>query len=172
MAVGKELFKLFGMIGMQGVEKVEKDLKKVDKQVRKAQKEIDRLGRRVSDTGKVLTKVFTLPLLAAAAASVKFIDDATDLNETISKTGEIFGESAKEVEKWAETAAVRIGQSKTQAMDAASTFAIFGKSAGLAGKDLTKFSTEFVELASDMASFFNTEPDEAITAIGAAFRGE
>jgi len=172
MAVGKELFKLWGVIGMQGVERVEKDLKKIDKQARRAQKEMDRFGRRVSDVGKVLTKALTVPLLAAAAASVKFIEDATDLNETISKTGELFGASAKEIETWADTSATKIGQSKQQAMDAASTFAIFGRSAGLAGKDLVKFSTEFVELASDMASFFNTEPEEAITAIGAAFRGE
>lgn len=172
MAAGKELFKLWGLIGMQGVDTTTQKLKKVDKQARKTQKEIDRLGRRFSDVGKVLTKVFTIPLLAAAAASVKFIDDATDLNETISKTGELFGESAKEIEKWADTSATKIGQSKDQAMDAASTFAIFGRMTGMAGKDLVKFSTEFVELASDMASFFNTEPDQAITAIGAAFRGE
>lgn len=172
MAVGRELFKLWGVLGMQGVEKTQKQLRGIDKQARRAQKAIDRLGRSVSDTGKVLTKLFTVPLLAAAAASVKFVDDATDLNETISKTGEIFGESAKDIEKWAETSATGIGQSKSQAMDAASTFAIFGRSAGLAGKDLVKFSTEFVELSSDMASFFNTEPAEAITAIGAAFRGE
>lgn len=172
MPAGKELFKLFGLIGMQGVEKTEAQLKKIDRQTRKVQKEFERVGRRVSDVGKVLTKAFTLPLLAAGAASIKFVNDATDLNETISKTGEIFGDTAKEIEDWAETSATKIGQSKAEAMDAAGTFAIFGKSAGLAGAELVKFSTEFVELASDMASFFNTEPSEAITAIGAAFRGE
>jgi len=172
MAVGKELFKLFGLIGMQGVEEVKNDLKKIDRQVRRTQKEIDRFGRGISDVGKMLTKAFTLPMIAAAVATTKFIDDATDLNETISKTGEIFGTSAKDIESWAELSATKLGQSKTQAMDAASTFGIMGKSAGLAGKDLLKFSTEFVELSSDMASFFNTEPDQAITAIGAAFRGE
>jgi hypothetical protein len=49
---------------------------------------------------------------------------------------------------------------------------VFGKSAGLAGDDLVKFSTDFTVLASDLASFNNTSPDEAITAIGAALRGE
>lgn len=66
MAAGKELFKLFGLIGMQGVEVVEKDLKKIDKQSRKVQKEIERMGRKVSDTGKLLTKAFTAPLAAIA----------------------------------------------------------------------------------------------------------
>jgi hypothetical protein len=172
MAAGKELFKLWGIIGTQGVEKTTRELKALDSQVRKAQKEIDRLGQRVSDVGTVFTKLFTLPLLAAATASIKFVKDASSLNETISKTGVIFGDVAKEIEAWAETSATKIGQSKQQALDAASTFGIFGKSAGLAGKDLVDFSTQFVELASDFASFFDTEPQEAITAIGAAFRGE
>jgi hypothetical protein len=49
---------------------------------------------------------------------------------------------------------------------------VFGKSAGLAGDDLVKFSTDFTGLASDLASFNNTSPEEAITAIGSALRGE
>ena len=57
-------------------------------------------------------------------------------------------------------------------MDAAGTFAIFGKAAGLTGKDLVGFSQDFTVLATDLASFFNTSPEEAITAIGAALRGE
>lgn len=172
MAVGRELFKLYGKIEMAGVSGTKKDLSAVEKQAKKVQRQINKLGRDVQRVGKILTKGLTLPLLAAGAASLKFIDDATDLNETIAKTGELFGESAKDIENWAETSATKIGQSKTQAMDAASTFAIFGKSAGLAGKDLVKFSTEFTELASDMSSFFNTSPEDAITAIGAALRGE
>ena len=73
---------------------------------------------------------------------------------------------------FAETAATQFGQSQQQALDAATTFATFGKAAGLAGDDLTTFSTDFVGLASDLASFNNTTPEQAIQAIGAALRGE
>jgi len=172
MAVGKELFKLWGVIGMQGVEATKSELLKIDRQSRKVQKEMDRMGRKVTDVGKVLTKALTVPLIAAAAATVKFIDDAADLNETVSKTEAIFGDSADAILKWSDSSAKALGQTKQEALDAATTFAIFGQKAGLSGKELQGFSTEFVELASDMASFFNTEPEEAITAIGAAFRGE
>lgn len=172
MAAGRELFRLWGVLGVKGITETNKGLKKIDRQARATQRSFTKLGNKVSKIGRVLTKSLTLPLLAAAAASVKFIDDATDLNETISKTGEIFGSSAKDIEAWAEKSATSIGQSKQQAMDAASTFAIFAGSTGMAGDELVKFSTELVELSSDMASFFNTEPEDAITAIGAAFRGE
>ena len=114
---------------------------------------------------------------SAAGNITSFVTDAigaaSDLNETIGKTGQIIGQDAlPELEKWAEGAAVAFGQSKTQALDAAGSFAIFGKSAGLSGQDLVDFSTHLTELSSDFASFFNTSPEDAITAIGAALRGE
>ena len=100
------------------------------------------------------------------------IQAASDLGETLSKVNVIFGQSAGSVEAWADTAAERLGQSKQQALDAASTFAIFGKSAGLSGDDLSGFSIGLTELAADLSSFNNTSPEEAINAIGAALRGE
>ena len=100
------------------------------------------------------------------------ITAASNLQETVSKNRIIFGDSAKSVESFAKTAASTFGQSQQQALDAAGTFAIFGKAAGLGAQDLVNFSTDFTVLASDMASFSNTSPEEAITAIGAALRGE
>ena len=110
------------------------------------------------------------------AASFKFVGDAviaaSDLGETTSKVGQIFGTSAGEIEKWAKTSATALGQSSKQAMDAAATFGIFGKAAGLSGNALAGFSTDLTGLATDLASFNNTSPEEAILAIGAALRGE
>ena len=100
------------------------------------------------------------------------IQSASDMGETLSKVGVIFGDTAGDIEAWADTAADRLGQTKQQALDAASTFAIFGKSAGLSGSDLSGFSVQMTELASDLASFNNTTPEEAIEAIGSALRGE
>lgn len=100
------------------------------------------------------------------------ITAASNLQETVSKNRVIFGKSAESVEAFAKTAASTFGQSQQQALDAAGTFAIFGKAAGLGAQDLVNFSTDFTVLASDMASFTNTSPEEAITAIGAALRGE
>lgn len=112
----------------------------------------------------------------AVGQVVQFMGDsiaaASDMGETLSKTNVLFGESAAQIVKFSETAATQFGQSQQQALDAAATFATFGKSAGLAGDDLVNFSTGFVGLASDLASFNNTTPEQAIEAIGAALRGE
>jgi hypothetical protein len=115
-------------------------------------------------------------LAGAAQTAVGYMGDAvaaaSDMGETVSKTGVLFGDSSDTVLSWSENAAQAFGQSKQQALDAASTFATFGKAAGLAGDDLVNFSTDFVGLSSDLASFNNTTPEQAIEAIGAALRGE
>lgn len=114
--------------------------------------------------------------LAGVALGKLLIDSvgvASDLNESLSKSTEIFGKkSMPELEAFADAAATSMGQSKRQVLDAAATFATFGKSAGLSGKELVGFSTDFTGLASDLASFNNATPQEAIDAIGAALRGE
>lgn len=100
------------------------------------------------------------------------IGAASDLNEEVSKSKVIFGETnAAAVREFAKGAEA-IGQSEKQALQAAGTFAVFGKAAGLAGDELVNFSVNADKLASDLASFFNTSPEQAIQAIGAAFRGE
>lgn len=114
--------------------------------------------------------------IEAGKALIQFGADsvgaASDLNETLSKSEVLFGDNAKSVQKWADNAALAFGQSKQQALDAAATFATFGKAAGLTGQDLESFATDFVGLSSDLASFNNTTPEQAIQAIGAALRGE
>lgn len=110
--------------------------------------------------------------LAAANFIKGSISAASDLNETITKTQQIFGDTSTAILDWSKNSATAFGQSRQQALDAASTFAIFGKGAGLAGADLVGFSTKLTALAGDFSSFYNASPDEAITAIGAALRGE
>lgn len=130
----------------------------------------------VKSFGHAASRAFDGAVLAAGAFVTKIAIDgvkaASDLNETISKTEVLFGKSAKTVEGWAEANANAMGQTRQQALDAASTFAIFGKQAGYTNDKLVNFSTKFTTLASDMASFSNTSPDEAIQALGAALRGE
>lgn len=100
------------------------------------------------------------------------IDQASDLNETISKSKVVFGDAAGAIEKYAQGSAKALGQSKQATIDAATGFAVFGKSAGLAGPDLSNFATKLTTLSSDMASFSNTSPEDAVIALSAAMRGE
>jgi hypothetical protein len=118
-------------------------------------------------------------ILPAAAAIGTFtsviapaIRAASDFEESTSKVNVIFGRASKSVKDFAKDAAVSLGQSQQDVLSAAGTFGTFGKAAGLAGEDLALFTTDFVALSTDLASFNNTSPEEAVLAIGAALRGE
>ena len=136
-----------------------------------ANKKISSFGKKFPGIGIAMAGV-TAAVGALGAAAFSAVQKASNLNEQISKAGVIFGQSSDEIEKFAKTANRSLGLSTTAALNAASTFATFGKAAGLSGRELVNFSTEFVTLASDLASFNNTSVDQAINAIGSALRGE
>lgn len=152
------------------------DTKNLVDGLKKGEQTSQTFGDKIDSINRKVGLAFAAMGAAATAMALKFTKDAigaaSDMEETISKVGVIFGDTASEIEKFASTAATNLGQSKQEALDAAANFAIFGKAAGLSGQALVDFSVDFVALASDLASFNNTTPEEAIMAIGAALRGE
>jgi len=152
------------------------DVDKLNKSLKTGEQDVSTFTGKLQGFSDKITTAFKVATAAAVAFAGKIAIDsikaASDLGETISKVGVLFGDSAKEIEKFADGAAQSLGQTKQEALDAAANFAIFGKSAGLSGKDLTAFSTEFVKLAADLSSFNNVPQEEAINAIGSALRGE
>jgi hypothetical protein len=142
----------------------------------KAEKGTKGLNSTISTQSKQMAKSFAVVGIAAAAFATKIgldaVQAASDLNEEVSKSEVIFGDVADEIQAFSKTADRSLGISQTEALKAASTFATFGKAAGLTGVDLSKFSKKATTLASDLASFYNTNAEDAINAIGSALRGE
>lgn len=157
-------------------DKLDRTFKRVDALARGTENTVSKSSGRMGHAFRGLAVATVAGLAGAGAAlvglGVQTVGAARDLNETVSATGVVFGKSGKAIEAFADKADDAFGQSKQQALDAANTFATFGKSAGLSGDKLVGFSTKMTGLASDMASFKNTTPQEAIEAIGAALRGE
>lgn len=157
--------------------KVGLDTKDIATGVQRIQGELTKITGTVKSLGSTFKGLGVAILGAQGIANLSTflqgsVQKASDLNETISKTKVIFGDASTAIFKFADTAVYTLGQTQQQAMDAASSFAVFGKSAGLANDDLTTFSTDLVKLSADLASFYNTSPEDAILAIGAALRGE
>jgi hypothetical protein len=152
------------------------DVDNLNKSLKSATGDVETFGDKMSKVGKIAGAALAAAAVAAAGFAIKIgvesVKAASDLSETISKVGVLFGSTSKEIEAFAAGAAASLGQTKQQALDAAATFATFGKAAGLTGTDLSKFSIDFVKLSSDLASFNNTSPEQAINAIGSALRGE
>jgi hypothetical protein len=142
----------------------------------KADKGTKTFNTSVAKYSKAMAKSFAIAGAAAGAMAIKIgmdsVKAASDLNEEVSKAEIIFGDVADEIKAFAKTADKALGLTQKEAINAASTFATFGKASGLTGRDLAKFSKSATTLAADLGAFYNTNADEAITAIGAALRGE
>lgn len=144
--------------------------KAVEKDIGGVEKATEGVSKTLTGFATALGGAFaTRKVLGFASDSIKA---ASDLDESINKTKELFEGAAGQVVKFSEGAADSIGQSQGAALEAATTFAVFGKAAGKTGGDLADFSIDMTKLASDLASFHNTSPEEAVYALGAALRGE
>ncbi len=121
-------------------------------------------------------KKATLPATAAlgalGVAATRAAFKASDLEETMNKVDAVFGDANQSIKDFAKTAPDALGQTEQQALDAATTFGVFGKAANLSGQDLTGFSEQLTVLSSDLASFYNEDPAAVIEALGAGLRGE
>jgi len=100
------------------------------------------------------------------------IDQASGLQEAGTALKTVFGEGYGEIMKYGAQGAATLGQSKLDALKAAQSFGVYGKAAGLSGKENAKFSGSLVGLGTDLASFYDSSPEEAIAAIGSGLRGE
>lgn len=143
------------------------DTSDVDKQVKNLEKSTTSSAQTIA---KKLAQAFS-----AAAIGVgikKTIDAASDLNETVSKTEVIFGNASTAVEKAGDSAAKSMGLSKRAYLDAASSLKGLLDNMGLAQDQSVEWSQKLVQLGSDLGSFFNKDPAEAIAAIQSALRGE
>jgi hypothetical protein len=153
----------------------EQAIKAFDKTANAAEKQMGKANKSIDKVGASMTKLGAAGLASAGLLGSQLFkagQSASELSETMNKSQVVFGKSAKEIETFGKQAADSLGLSQEAAVNAATTFAIFGKSAGLAGGDLTTFSKDLVTLSADFASFYNTSPEESILAIGAALRGE
>jgi hypothetical protein len=132
------------------------------------------LGKATKSLGTMTKQIGKFSLAAGAAfatVGAKSIGLAVDFEESLSKANQIFGDAAKGIETSAKGAATAVGLSQAEFLEAASSFGVFGKAAGLTGDDLSMFSTDLVTLSADVASFNNLKPEEALDKLNAGLRG-
>ena len=133
-------------------------------------KKVSKLGGAIDGLGKQIAGAF------AGAAVVGFFKDsaaaASDMNETISKSQQIFGTSADSISKWGDSAAKALGLSKQAAIDSASSFGDMFQQIGFSQQQATSFSQQVVQMAADLGSFNNLDTSDVLDKISGAFRGE
>ncbi len=137
---------------------------------------LDKLSRTTQDVGQKMvgfgakmTLGVTAPL---ALLGKKAFDAASDLNESLSKVGVVFGENSQAVLDWSKTAATAMGISRQEALESAGTFGNLFSALGLSKDASLSMSEALVQLASDLASFNNASPEDVLLALRAGLVGE
>ena len=145
------------------------DFKGFDKAMKTQQKKLAKWSRDTNRLGNTLTRNLTLPILALGAGAVKL---ASDFEESLNKVRVSFGDSSKEVEKFAKTTLKSFGIAEGSALEMAALFGDMGTALGFTEDSAAKMSNELVGLAGDLASFKNISIDIAQTALAGIFTGE
>jgi len=100
------------------------------------------------------------------------IKASSDLAETESKVGVVFGDQADAMLRWGESAAEAMGMSSNEALAAAGTYGNLFRAMGIGVDVSAEMSQNLVQLASDLASFNNMNPDEVLDKLRAGLSGE
>jgi hypothetical protein len=130
---------------------------------------LSKVGGSALKVGGLMSVGLTTPITAFGMAS---INAASDLNETVSKVGVVFGEQSDEVLKFGENAAQALGMSKNEALSAAGTYGNLFVSMGLTEQASADMSMGLVGLASDLGSFNNMASTDVLDKLRAGLTGE
>lgn len=130
---------------------------------------VGNFGRDAMGLGLKVSAGITTPL---ALMGLKAVSAASDLQESMSKVGIVFGENAAQVTAWSTTATTAFGMTQQQALESAGTFGNLFSAMGIGQDASTDMSMGLVQLASDLASFNNIDPTEALEKLRAGLVGE
>lgn len=152
----------------------------------RASDKFDRVGSAASRAGghlaslgskfKSMAKYAAVATVAAAGFAFKFgidaVNAASDMTESLSKTGVVFGKSADDMIRWAQTSAEAMGMSKQAALESSGTIGNLLLSMGKTPKVASVMSRQMVQLAADLGSFNNVPVDEVLGAMRSGLTGE
>lgn len=158
-------------------------LDKFGRQARQADRQVSGLENAAGKAGRSLEKMgkrAAIGLAGLTAGAVAggivvmgdSIQKAASLGETLSKTNNVFKDSAKDIIAWSKDSARAFGLSQQQALAAASQYGNMFLQLGFTGKAAVASSKQMVKLAADLGSFNDVEPTDVLERIGAALRGE
>jgi hypothetical protein len=154
----------------QGLAQAEAAIKGVDDNVKVASTGMSNFSSKLKNIAGTIGVAFAGTQIVAFAKDT--IMASSNMAESLSKVGVVFGDGAAAVEAWGKTAADSMGISNQAALEAAGTYGNLFQAFGLGQGESQKMSTSLVQLASDMASFNNTSVDDAILALRSGLSGE
>jgi hypothetical protein len=109
---------------------------------------------------------------AISAGTVVMVKNASDLEESINAVTVVFEEGANKILEFAKTASTSVGMTESAFNQMSTQTGALLKDTGLSADEVAEKTINLTKRAADMASVFNTDVDDAMSAINQALRGE
>lgn len=132
----------------------------------------DKIGKALMGAGKLAVVGLAAAATGVVALAAATVPAASNLNETVSKIGVVFGDSADKVLEFGNTSASALGMSTNAALTAVGTYGNLFRSMGMTDTASADMSTNLVKLASDLASFNNMANTDVLEKLRAGLTGE
>jgi len=160
--------------GMKKAETATTNLKNTANNVSKdVGKNFDTMGAKAGGLGGIVKKAGAALVAFGAINFVSSaVTQASAFEAEFEGVNQIFGDSAKAVQDFADQAAFSAGMSEVSALRSAKSLGAYGKAAGLSAGANAEFSTSLLQAAGDLGSFYDVSTDDALRAIQMGLRGE
>lgn len=123
---------------------------------------------------KALGPALAIGAAVGSAALIKLAADsvqaASDMEESLSKVEQVFGDSGREVVKWSDDTVAALGMSSGAALETAGNYGALLTAFGQNEEAAAEMSIQLTKTAADLNSFFNR--DDAQQAIFSGLSGE
>ena len=127
------------------------------------------VGRSVNNITKKLS--FAAAIGGLTALSKRAVNFASDMQEVQNVVDNAFGSADREIESFSKNAIYQFGLSEYAAKKYSSTLMAMGTSMGIAKDKSKTMSIQLSGLASDLASFYNTDIETAFEALQSIYTG-
>lgn len=152
------------------VDRITKDVG--DKTGRNVEQGTERAGQAYSKLKTVATVALVGVGVAGVALARRAIKSATDLGESYNAVEKTFGEASSTIFEFGKVADKAAGLSKAAFHSAVVPIGAMLRNMGQDANSAADYSVKLAQRAADLASVFNTDLGEALTAIQAGLRGE
>lgn len=138
---------------------------------------VETAGQKVDKSAKAFRNLGTV-FAGGLAAGVVFdqlrqsVDVASNLAEQTNKSRQVFEGFSEDVEAFAATSARSFGIARDQALQLAGSFGALFRPLGLTSAEAAKQSVALTQLGADLASFYNTDVQDALLAIQSGLVGQ
>jgi hypothetical protein len=139
-----------------------------EKNIGKAESKLDKFGSTMTSTG---TKMIA-GAAVIGAGMWQAGQSAADLEQAVGGTEAVFGAFTSTIDEFAAGAASAAGLSSRAARELTSGIGAILQGFGFTQDEAAKTSVELAQLGADLSATFGGKPEEAVSALGAALRGE